>query len=517
MQQHWLTVVVFLPLLGAFVLLLFPATAREAIRRTALGISLLTFVVALPLYFWFEAAEPGFQFLDRHGWISAPTVQIDYLVGIDGLSLFLVLLTAFLMPVAILASWPISQRIKEFFIVILVLETGMLGVFVALDMFLFYVFWEVMLIPMYLIIGVWGHERRRYAAIKFILYTMLGSLLMLVAIIWLYSAASTQLLEGGTFNLLTLINARTQGSLIIPPGSERWLFLAFFVAFAIKVPLFPFHTWLPDAHVEAPTAGSVILAGVLLKMGGYGLLRFCLPLFPSAVKEFAPAISALAIISILYGALVSLVQPDMKKLIAYSSVSHMGFVVLGIFAFNDIAIEGAIFLMLGHGLSTGVLFLIAGMFYDRRHTHLIRDFGGLATPLPVLSAFFLIACLASLGLPPLVNWAGEFMVLVGVFRANILHAVLAALGVVFAAVYLLWMYQRVIYGEITHEANRNLPDATHRELAVLIPMVVMIIFMGLASPLFTRPMEPTAKRILIEVESSYYKLAQTPAAEAERQ
>jgi NADH-quinone oxidoreductase subunit M len=496
MQQHWLTVVVFLPLLGALVLLAFPSTAREVIRRTALGISLLTFVVALPLYFWFDASEPGFQLLDRHGWISASTVQIDYLVGIDGLSLFLVLLTAFLMPVAILASWPISHRIKEFFILILVLETGLLGVFVSLDMFLFYVFWEVMLIPMYLIIGVWGHERRRYAAIKFILYTMLGSLLMLVAIIWLYSA-------GGTFNLLTLINARTQ--------------LAFFVAFAIKVPLFPFHTWLPDAHVEAPTAGSVILAGVLLKMGGYGLLRFCLPLFPSAVKEFAPAISALAIIGILYGALVSLVQPDMKKLIAYSSVSHMGFVVLGIFAFNDIAIEGAIFLMLGHGLATGVLFLIAGMFYDRRHTHLIRDFGGLATPVPVLSAFFLIACLASLGLPPLVNWAGEFMVLVGVFRANIMHAVLAALGVVFAAVYLLWMYQRVIYGEITNEANRNLPDATRRELAVLIPMVVMIIFMGLASPLFTRPMEPTAKRILIEVESSYYELAETPAVEAERQ
>jgi NADH-quinone oxidoreductase subunit M len=508
MQQHWLTIVVFLPLLGALVLLAFPSSAREGIRRTALGFSILTFAVALPLYFWFDTSAPGLQLLDRHRWITAPGFQIDYLVGIDGLSLFLVLLTAFLLPVALLASWPISQRVREFFILLLVLETGLLGVFVALDMFLFYVFWEVVLIPMYLIIGVWGHERRRYAAIKFILYTMLGSLLMLVAIIWLSTA-------GGTFNLLTLINARTQGSLIIPASHERWLFLAFFLAFAIKVPLFPFHTWLPDAHVEAPTAGSVILAGVLLKMGGYGLLRFCLPLFPTAVKEFAPAISALAIIGILYGALVSMVQPDMKKLIAYSSVSHMGFVVLGIFAFNDIGIEGAIFLMLGHGLSTGVLFLIAGMFYDRRHTHLIRDFGGLATPLPALSAFFLIACLASLGLPPLVNWAGEFMVLVGVFRDNIMHAVLAALGVVLAAVYLLWMYQRVIYGEVTNDANRNLPDASRRELAILIPMIVMIVFMGLASPLFTRPMAPTAKRILIEVESTYYELAETPAPRSE--
>ncbi len=500
MQQHWLTIVTFLPLLGAVLLLLFPAGAREAIRRTALVTSVATFVLALPLALWFDPAHPGMQFHYRHAWISAPFIQIDYQMGIDGLSLFLVLLTAFLMPISILASWPITHRVKEFFILLLVLETGMLGVFVALDLFLFYVFWEVMLIPMYLIIGVWGHERRRYAAIKFILYTMAGSLLMLVAIIWLYSAS-------GTFDLLRLIDARVQGGLLFSASVERWLFLAFFLAFAIKVPLFPFHTWLPDAHVEAPTAGSVILAGVLLKMGGYGLLRFCLPLFPNAVKEFAPAISALALISILYGALVSMVQPDMKKLIAYSSVSHMGFVVLGIFAFNAIGIEGAIYLMVGHGLATGALFLIAGMLHERRHTHLIREFGGLATPLPVLSSFLMIVCLASLGLPPLANWVGEFLVLVGVFGANVTHGVLAALGVVFAAVYLLWMYQRVVFGETTNEKNRSLPDASRRELATLVPLVVLIVFMGLASPLFTRRMEPTAKRILIPVQMSSYELA----------
>jgi NADH-quinone oxidoreductase subunit M len=503
MRQHWLTMVTFLPLLGAVVLLFVPTTARATIRRVALGAAIVTFILALPLYFWFDPSEAGMQFYYRQPWISAPFVQIDYQVGIDGLSLFLILLTTFLMPLSLLASWPITHRVKEFFIVFLVLETGMLGVFISLDLFLFYVFWEVMLIPMYLLIGIWGHERRRYAAIKFILYTLAGSLLMLVAIIWLYSAS-------GTFDLLRLIGSRVQGGLLFSPGQERWLFLAFFLAFAIKVPLFPFHTWLPDAHVEAPTGGSVVLAGVLLKMGGYGLLRFCLPLFPNAVKEFAPAISALALISILYGALVAMVQPDMKKLIAYSSVSHMGFVVLGIFAFNEVGIEGAIFLMLGHGLATGALFLIAGMLYDRRHTHLIREFGGLATPLPVLASFLMVACLASLGLPPLANWVGEFLVLVGVFGDNVTHAVLAALGVVLAAVYLLWMYQRVIFGEISNEKNRNLADVSRRELVILIPLVVMILFMGLASPHFTRPMEPTVKRILIQTESTYYELANAP-------
>lgn len=501
MRQHWLTLVTFLPLLGGLVLLAIPAAAREAIRRTALAISIAAFAVSLPLLVWFDPSQAGMQFHFRASWITAPWVQIDYHLGLDGLSLLLVLLTTLLTPFAVLASWSIKDRVKEFFILLLVLETGMIGVFVALDLFLFYVFWEVMLIPMYFLIGVWGHERRLYAAIKFILYTMAGSLLMLVAIIWLYTVS-------GTFDLLRLIDARVSGELILAPGAERWLFLAFFVAFAIKVPLFPFHTWLPDAHVEAPTAGSVLLAGVLLKMGAYGILRFCLPLFPNATQEFAPAIILLALVSILYGALVSMVQPDMKKLIAYSSVSHMGFVVLGIMAMNEIGLIGAIYLMVGHGLATGVLFLIAGMLYDRRHTHLITEFGGLATPLPALSAFLLIACLSSLGLPPLVNWVGEFMVLVGMFRADWVYAVWAALGVVFAAVYLLWMYQRVVYGEVTNEKNRNLPDLSRRELAILVPLTALIVFLGVASPYFTRRLESTTRRILMQVDSPQYRLAE---------
>ncbi|MFQ5662314.1 MAG: NADH-quinone oxidoreductase subunit M [Terriglobia bacterium] len=500
MKEHWLIIVTFFPLLGAVVILLFPASAWQKLRHVALGAALGELVLALPLFFWFDPGYGGMQFFEQHVWIESPLIL--YQVGIDGLSLFLILLTAVLTPLAVLASWGITHRVKEFFVLFLVLETGMLGVFVSLDLFLFYVFWEVMLIPMYFIIGVWGHERRLYAALKFILYTLTGSLLMLVAIIWLYQAT-------GTFNLQWLIEARLQGGLLLSPTQERWLFLAFFLAFAVKVPLFPFHTWLPDAHVEAPTAGSVILAGVLLKMGAYGLLRFCLPLFPNAAKEFAPAISALAVIGILYGALVSLVQPDMKKLIAYSSVSHMGFVVLGIMSMSVIGIEGAIFLMLAHGLSTGVLFLISGMLYERRHTHLIREFGGLATSVPVLSSFLMLACLSSLGLPGLANWVGEFLVLVGVFRTSASQAALAAFGVVLAAVYLLWMYQRVVFGEFTKEVNRTLPDASRRELAILIPATVLIVLLGVASPLFTRRMEPTAERIRFQVEPPHPELAQS--------
>src|SRR3989304_1935842 len=403
MKAYWLSLVVFFPVLGALLILFLPAAAMERIRRVALVTSLVEFGLALPLYLWFNPAFAGMQFLERQGWVSSPLIL--YQIGLGGLRLVL-LLPAFLPPLAVLASWPITKRVKEFFLMLLVLETGMLGVFVALDLFLFYVFWEVMLIPMYFLIGVWGHERRLYAAIKFVLFTMAGSLLMLVAIIWLYTAT-------GTFDVLALYDLRQANPSLLASGEERWLFVAFFLAFALKVAPFPFHTWLPDAHVEAPTAGSVILAGVLLKMGAFGLLRYCLPLFPGAAKEFAPVISALALIGILYGALVSLVQPDVKKLIAFSSVSHMGFVVLGIMAMNVISTQGAIFLMLAHGVSTGALFAFAGMLYDRRHTHLISGFGGLGTPLPVFSAFFLVACLASLRLPLLPNFVGGFLVLGG--------------------------------------------------------------------------------------------------------
>src|SRR5262249_53829812 len=368
-------------------------------------------------------------------------------VGIDGISLFLVLLTTFLTPLAILSSWnSIDHRVKEYFVFMLVLETGMLGVFVALDLFLFYVFWEAMLVPMYFLIGVWGGQKRIYAAIKFFLYTMAGSVLMLVAIITLY------FLNGGvSFDFPTILSGLQSGRVALNASQQYWLFLAFFIAFAIKVPLFPFHTWLPDAHVEAPTAGSVILAGVLLKMGTYGIVRFCLPLFPEAALEMAPLISMLAIVGIIYGALVAMVQPDLKKLVAYSSVSHLGFVVLGIFAFNAQGMEGAIYQMLNHGISTGALFLLVGMIYDRRHTRLIEDFGGLATPLPLFSTFFMIVTLSSIGLPLLNGFVGEFLILLGAFTANVLRGVLAATGIIVSSVYMLWMYQRVVFGDMKDE------------------------------------------------------------------
>ncbi|MFQ5926982.1 MAG: NuoM family protein [Terriglobia bacterium] len=503
LRQHWLSLVIFAPLAGAALLLFLPVDAYERLRRVALGVSLATFGLSLPFPFWFDLDQGGMQFREFTPWITVPGFNVNYHVGADGLSLFLILLTTFLTPLAVLSSWPITQRVKWFFITLLVLETGMLGVFVALDLFLFFVFWEVMLVPMYFIIGVWGHARRIYAAVKFIIYTMAGSVLMLVAILWLHHLS-------GTFDLLQIERGLETGLLRLRPAQEEFLFLAFFLAFAIKVPLFPFHTWLPDAHVEAPTAGSVILAGVLLKMGTYGLLRFCLPLFPNATREFTPWIVALALISIIYGALLSLVQPDAKKLVAYSSVSHMGFVVLGILALNAIGIEGAIFLMLAHGVSTGGLFLIVGMLYDRCHTHLIREFGGLATPLPVLSSFFLLVVLSSLGLPLLNNFVGEFLILVGVFQISVLQAALAAVGIVLAAWYLLWMYQRVVFGQLTNEQNSTLPDASRRELAILVSIAVMILWLGVASPMFTRRMEATTNHILDQTRIAPVEWAAQP-------
>ena len=506
MTEYWLSLVIFFPVAGAVILLFMRRLAVDAIRRTALVISVAEFLVALPLFFWFLPDTARMQFMESWVWIES--FSIFYQVGLDGLSLFLVLLTALLTPLAVLASWTIKDRVKEFFILLLVLEAGMIGVFAALDLFLFYVFWEVMLIPMYLLIGVWGHDRRIYASIKFILYTMVGSLLMLVAIVWIYSVT-------GTFNLLDIYVMRSSVSSLFGFGAERWLFLAFFLAFAIKVPLFPFHTWLPDAHVEAPTAGSIILAGVLLKMGGYGLLRFCLPLFPHGTREFAPVIIALAIIGILYGALVSWVQTDVKKLIAYSSVSHMGFVVVGIMALSPLSVEGAIFQMLNHGVTTGLLFAMAGMLYERRHTHKISEFGGLATPMPVFASFFLLACLSSLGMPPLNGFVGEFMILLGVFQANQVHAALSALGVILAALYLLWMYQRVIYGPVTKNENKSLPDLSRRELAIVIPLAILIVWMGIASPVFTKRMEATTQNILRMADSPHYELAQKELAQKE--
>src|SRR5690242_12914208 len=442
MNSSILTLVTFLPAVGALGLMLMPRNDR-LLRWAALIVSIATFGLSLYLPLYFDYGNHDFQFQANNLWIR--TINIHYHMGADGISMWLVLLTTLLVPVSVLVSWKsIHDRVKEFFVLLLLLEMAMIGVFLALDMFLFYVFWEATLIPMALLIGMYGHERRVYAAVKFFLYTMVASVFMLAAIIWLYAHA-------GSFqfgDVQTWLRGPGAGE---AAGAMKWLFLGFFVAFAVKVPLFPLHTWLPDAHVEAPTAGSVLLAGVLLKMGTYGLLRFNVGLFPDQSRTNAPWIVALAIIGIIYGALVAMVQPNMKKLIAYSSVSHLGFVVLGIFSLTQAGVVGAVYVMLAHGVSTGALFMLAGMIHDRRHTYEIAEYGGLATPMPVYSTFFLIVTLASVGLPLLNGFIGEFLVLSGAFEAHKLWGILAATGVIWSACYLLWMYQRVFYGQIKVE------------------------------------------------------------------
>jgi NADH-quinone oxidoreductase subunit M len=489
-----LTAVTFLPALGGLVLLFVPRSVGAVVRVGGLGVSLATFLLSVSLFVGFDAGVAGFQFEEARAWM--PGFGISYHLGIDGISLLLVLLTTFLTPVALASAWhAIENRWKEFVVTMLILETGMLGVFVSLDLFLFYVFWEAMLIPMYFVIGVWGGVDRIYAAVKFVLYTMVGSVLMLVAILALYAqhGAATGVY---TFDLPVL--ARW----VIPSGrAQDLMFLAFALAFAIKVPLFPFHTWLPDAHVEAPTAGSVILAGVLLKMGTYGFLRFCLPLFPVATLAFGPLVLALAVVGIVYGAWVSTVQPDMKKLVAYSSVSHLGFVMLGIFTLTQQGLVGGVIQMVNHGLSTGGLFLLVGMLYERRHSRLIADFGGLWGVVPAFSALFMVVVLSSLGLPGLNGFVGEFLVLVGAFRTTPWLAALATTGIIFAAVYLLWMYERVIFGEVTHEANRGLRDLSAREWALLVPVVVLIVWIGVYPAAFTGKTEATIEALIAQVRS----------------
>jgi NADH-quinone oxidoreductase subunit M len=478
MTDHYiLSCILFLPLAGACAVMAVPKTAERAIKMTGLGFSLLAFALSVVLFVRFDAASEAMQFVEKVPWISS--LHVSYHLGIDGISLLLVVLTTFLTPIALLASWDsIKDRVKGFIALMLLLEVGTLGVFMALDLVLFYVFWEFMLIPMYFIIGIWGGQERIYAAVKFFLYTMAGSLLMLVAIIWVGYYASTVQQGHFTTDLLELYTIAPG----IPFGLQSWMFLAFTLSFAIKVPLFPFHTWLPDAHVQAPTAGSVILAGVLLKMGTYGIVRFCLPLFPAATFAFLPYIAVLAIIGIIYGALVSMVQPDLKKLVAYSSVSHLGFVVLGLMALNEEGMQGGIIQMINHGLSTGALFLLVGMIYDRRHTRMIRDFGGLAATMPVFATFFMIVMLSSVGLPGLNGFVGEFLILIGSFKSAFLgspwYAVVAASGVVLAAVYLLWSYQRVFFGPVVNAENRSVKDLSVREWAVLIPVVLMIVWLG---------------------------------------
>ena len=483
-NQNILTVVTFLPLLGAILLMMFPRRDRD-IRWFALLISTLTCLASLHLPWHYSYASAGFQFEQNIPWISTP--NIHYHMGADGISLWLVVLTTFLVPLSVLISWTsIKERVKEFFILMLILETAMIGVFVSLDLFQFYFFWEATLIPMALLIGMFGHERRIYAAVKFFLYTMVASVFMLASMIWLYS-------KTGTFDFVDIQQAIQNGQVAGFGHAAQWLFLGFFIAFAVKVPLFPFHTWLPDAHVEAPTAGSVLLAGVLLKMGTYGLLRFNLGLFPDAARRNAPWIIALAIIGIIYGALVALVQPNMKKLVAYSSVSHLGFCVLGIFSFTQMGVDGAVYQMLNHGVSTGGLFMLLGMIYERRHTYEIKQYGGLATPMPVFATFFMIIMLASAGLPMLNGFVGEFLVLSGAFQAKMLYGILAASGVIWGAWYLLWLYQRTFYGEVTVQANNTLQDLNARERMSLWPIAIMALVMGVIPTMFLRQIDPAVK------------------------
>jgi NADH-quinone oxidoreductase subunit M len=495
MQFPILTSLVVLPIAGAACLFLVRDDERHAplVRNIALVVSALVFADTLLLWSRFNAASGDFQFIERHAWI--PTFGISYVVGVDGISLLLLVLTGFLTPLALLGSWEsIQRKTRAFCIVVLLLESAMMGVFISLDLFLFYVFWDAMLIPMYFLIGIWGYERRVYAAVKFILYTLGGSVLMLLAIL---SLASLHNAATGSYSF----DLQKIYALQIPPGEQGWLFLAFALAFAIKVPIFPFHTWLPDAHVEAPTAGSVILAGVLLKMGTYGFVRFAFPLFPDAAAQFAPYLAVLAVIGIVYGALVAMVQPDMKKLVAYSSVSHLGFVVLGICAMDTQGVQGAVYQMLSHGVSTGGLFLVVGMLVDRRHTRLISEYGGLKKVMPHLVAAFLILTLASIGLPGLSGFVGEFLILLGVFRWSPPLATVAATGVILSATYMLWMFQRVNYGPVTNEKNTGLRDLSPREWAILVPIIAVAVLMGVMPNLFLRPIEPSVNRMLNQIHA----------------
>jgi NADH-quinone oxidoreductase subunit M len=499
-----LSLLIFFPILGAIILLFINKENGRALRWVTLIFSLIEFIFSLPLFFTFESKTAAMQFVEDWWWIQS--YGISYKLGIDGISLLLVLLTTFLTVLCILCSWTaITFRVKEYMISFLFLETGMIGALVALDLILFYVFWEVMLIPMYLLIGIWGDPKRRiYAAVKFFLFTMAGSVLMLVAILILYFI-NHKTTGKATFDVLELYQ------LGIPVGAQYWLFGAFALAFAIKVPMFPFHTWLPDAHTEAPTAGSVILAGVLLKMGTYGFIRFAIPLFPKAAFDLLPVVSILALIGIIYGALVSMMQPDLKRLVAFSSVSHLGYVMLGMFSFNMQGVEGSIYQMLNHGISTGSLFLIVGMVYERRHTRMIAEFGGLSKVMPIYAVFFMIVTLSSIGLPGTNGFVGEFLILLGVFRSNVVYGVLAATGVVLGAAYMLWMFQRVMFGKITRPENEKLKDLNAREITILVPMVIMIFLMGIYPKLFFSKMDVTVEKFLKDVKGKVEMKADLPS------
>ncbi|WP_395450957.1 NADH-quinone oxidoreductase subunit M [Aminobacter sp. UC22_36] len=494
-----LSLVTFLPLVGAFLILLIRDdgdAARRNIRNVALLTTVFTFAVSLLIWIYFDNAEAGFQFVEKAAWLDS---GISYHMGVDGISMLFVILTTFLMPLCILASWEsVEKRVKEYMIAFLILETLMIGVFCALDIVLFYVFFEAGLIPMFIIIGVWGGKRRVYASFKFFLFTLLGSVLMLLAVMAMFWQA-------GTTDIPTLLAHD------FPANMQTWLWLAFFASFAVKMPMWPVHTWLPDAHVEAPTAGSVILAGILLKMGGYGFLRFSLPMFPLASEFFAPMVFALSVIAIVYTSLVALMQEDIKKLIAYSSVAHMGYVTMGIFAMNEAGVQGAIFQMLSHGLVSGALFLCVGVVYDRMHTREIAAYGGLVNNMPKYAVAFLIFTMANVGLPGTSGFVGEFLTLFGIFQVNTWVALIAATGVILSAAYALWLYRRVVFGALTKESLKGLFDLSGREKVVLYPLVILVIFYGVyPAPVFdatTASVKALINNVTVSIDA-----AQTAAA-----
>jgi len=509
-RTHILTIVAFLPLAGAIGLMFLPKENKWLIRLCANIVALVGFLVSVPLFFWFDKSDGAtMQFTESFTWIASLGVQ--YSVGIDGISLLLVLLTTLLGVVAVLASWEsIQDRVREYYIFMLMLQTGMLGVFVSLDFFMFYVFWEVMLVPMYFLIGVWGGPRKLYAAIKFFLYTLVGSVLLLLGIITLYfqypSIASTVPELAANFGVdptFSILAFQEMGQ-YLDPNLQWWIFLIFFVGFAIKVPMFPFHTWLPDAHVQAPTAGSVILAGVLLKMGTYGFVRFSLPILPDATVQWVPFMIALSIIAIIYGALVAMMQKDMKSLVAYSSVSHMGFVMLGMFALNPNGLNGSLLQQINHGITTGALFLIVGIIYERRHTREISEFGGLSSIMPMYAVIFAIMTMSSIGLPMLNGFMGEFPILMGAFQENMWWAVAGASGIVLGAAYMLWLYQRTMFGKLDNPKNEGLKDLSLRELATLVPLVILVFWIGIYPAPFFAALDGPVNKIVESVRPGYF-------------
>jgi NADH-quinone oxidoreductase subunit M len=494
-MNHLLSIILFTPLAGALLLLLFPRTQENAIKWFANLVGLAGFLVSLPLWFRYDFSTTGWQFAERGEWI--PSIGATYYLGVDGFSALMILLTTLMGTIAILSSWTaIHERVKEYYICMLVLQTGMLGAFMSLDFLLFFLFWEVMLVPMYFLIGIWGGGRRLYSAIKFFLYTLVGSVVMLLGILALYFYNHT-LTGTYTFDVTVFQH------LTVPLNIQKWVFLAFFLGFAIKVPMFPFHTWLPDAHTDAPTAGSVILAAVLLKMGTYGFIRFSLPILPDASRQFVPMMVWLSIIGIVYGALVALAQTDWKRLVAYSSVSHMGMVMLGMFALTPVGLTGSIVQQINHGISTGALFLIVGIVYERRHTREISEYAGLSKVMPVFAAVFLVMTLSSIGLPALNGFIGELLILQGVYVVNMMWTAVAASGIVLGAAYMLWLYQRTMFGKLDRPENEALKDLSVRELATFVPLIALAIWIGIYPAPFLKRLEPSVSNVIARVNSSY--------------